>query len=86
MNFKALIPPLCAAAASLAPPANAQDKLTVFTWAGYEPPVFNESYVEAHPEGVDYAFMSDDQDGFTKVKAGYRPDIALNRPGFTGDC
>lgn len=76
MKIKALIPALTAAAVGLVLPAVAQDKLTVFTWSGYELPDFNKSYVDAHAEGVDYAFMSDDQEGFTKVKAGFKPDIA----------
>lgn len=58
------------------PPALAQDKLQYFTWSGYELPDFNKSFLEAHPDGVDISFFGDDDDAFTKVKAGFRPDIA----------
>ena len=33
-------------------PAAAQDKLSYFTWDGYELPDFNKSYVAAHPDAT----------------------------------
>lgn len=56
--------------------AQAQDKLNYFTWSGYELPEFNQSYLKAHPDGLDISLFGDDDDAFTKVKAGFRPDIA----------
>lgn len=60
----------------MAVPALAEDKLQYFTWSGYELPEFNKSFLDAHPDGVDVTMFGDDDDAFTKVKAGFRPDIA----------
>ncbi|TGV36193.1 spermidine/putrescine ABC transporter, partial [bacterium M00.F.Ca.ET.168.01.1.1] len=56
--------------------AFAADKLQYFTWSGYELPDFNKSFLTAHPDGVEATIFGDDDDAFTKVKAGFRPDIA----------
>src|SRR6266567_370458 len=56
--------------------AFAADKLQYFTWSGYELPDFNKSFLAAHPDGVEASIFGDDDDAFTKVKAGFRPDIA----------
>ncbi|TIO38460.1 MAG: spermidine/putrescine ABC transporter, partial [Mesorhizobium sp.] len=37
---------------------------------------FNKSFLTAHPDGVEATIFGDDDDAFTKVKAGFRPDIA----------
>jgi spermidine/putrescine transport system substrate-binding protein len=65
-----------ALAAAASASAAAADKLTYFTWSGYELPDFNKSFLEAHPDGVEASVFGDDDDAFTKVKAGFRPDIA----------
>ena len=57
-------------------PAAAADKLQYFTWSGYELPDFNKSFLAAHPDGVEATVFGDDDDAFTKVKAGFRPDLA----------
>ncbi|MDX7953829.1 ABC transporter substrate-binding protein [Lichenihabitans sp. Uapishka_5] len=70
---------LLGAAASLAfltLPAGAAEKLTYFTWSGYELPDFNQSFLAAHPGAVDASTFGDDDDAFTKVKAGFHPDLA----------
>lgn len=64
-----------AASAAFAP-ALAEDKLQYFTWSGYELPDFNKSFLAAHPDGVEATLFGDDDDAFTKVKAGFRPDVA----------
>src|SRR5262245_60305337 len=61
---------------SIAVPAHAQDKLQYFTWSGYELPDFNKSFLDAHPDAVEATLFGDDDDAFTKVKAGFRPDVA----------
>ena len=61
---------------STAIPAFAEDKLQYFTWSGYELPEFNKSFLAAHPDGVEASMFGDDDDAFTKVKAGFRPDVA----------
>jgi len=67
---------LALALAALVAPAQAGEKLTYFTWSGYELPDFNKSYIAAHPDALDVSMFGDDDDAFTKVKAGFRPDIA----------
>src|SRR5882672_7808567 len=62
--------------ASAATPAAAAEKLSYFTWSGYELPDFNKSFLAAHPDGVEATMFGDDDDAFTKVKAGFSPDIA----------
>ncbi|MQT11301.1 ABC transporter substrate-binding protein [Segnochrobactrum spirostomi] len=65
------------AAALGATPGQADDaKLTYFTWSGYELPDFNKSFLAAHPNGVEASTFGDDDDAFTKVKAGFSPDVA----------
>ena len=64
------------ALSSAALPALAQEKLQYFTWSGYELPEFNKSFLDAHPDGVEASLFGDDDDAFTKVKAGFRPDVA----------
>jgi len=63
-------------AASVVTPAAAADKLQYFTWSGYELSDFNKSFLTAHPDGVEATVFGDDDDAFTKVKAGFRPDLA----------
>ncbi|TXI01362.1 MAG: extracellular solute-binding protein [Rhizobium sp.] len=65
-----------ALALSLSLPASAADKLTYFTWSGYELPDFHKSFTTAHPDSVDISVFGDDDDAFTKVKAGFHPDLA----------
>lgn len=70
---------LAMTASVLAPvaPARAEDgRLTYLTWSGYEQPEYDEVYLKAHPGAVDISVFGDDDDAFTKLKAGFRPDIA----------
>lgn len=67
---------LAATMISIAGPALADGKLKYFTWSGYELPDFSKSFLAAHPDGVEYSMFGDDDDAFTKVKAGFRPDVA----------
>src|SRR5690242_2511502 len=57
-------------------PAAAQDKLSYFTWDGYELPDFHKSFEAAHPNSLDVSKFGDDDEAFTKVKAGFKPDLA----------
>jgi spermidine/putrescine transport system substrate-binding protein len=67
---------LSLAVSAVLAPAMAEDKLQYFTWSGYELPEFNKSFLAAHPDGVEATMFGDDDDAFTKVKAGFRPDVA----------
>lgn len=68
-----------ALALSLALPSLAQaedGKLSYLTWSGYELPEYDEAYLKAHPDAVTISVFGDDDDAFTKLKAGFRPDLA----------
>jgi len=56
--------------------APAADKLSYFTWSGYELPDFHKAYLKQHPEGVDITVFGDDDEALAKVKAGFHPDLA----------
>ena len=62
--------------AGLALPAAAEGPLTYFTWSGYELPDFHPGFTAAHPDAVEISVFGDDDDAFTKVKAGFHPDVA----------
>jgi spermidine/putrescine transport system substrate-binding protein len=62
--------------AGLALPAAAEGPLTYFTWSGYELPDFHPGFTAAHPDTVEISVFGDDDDAFTKVKAGFHPDLA----------
>lgn len=66
-----------AAAFSISPGRSlAADKLTYFTWSGYELPEFHKAFIDQHSDAVDISMFGDDDEAFTKVRAGFRPDIA----------
>lgn len=56
--------------------AEAGEKLLYMTWSGYELPEFHQAYLASHPEGIDVSLFGDDDEALTKVKAGFRPDVA----------
>jgi len=76
MKRKSILAGIALLAAGISFPALGQEKLQYFTWSGYELPEFNQSFLDAHPDGVEASMFGDDDDAFTKVKAGFRPDVA----------
>jgi len=40
--------------------------------------------VAAHPDALDVSKFGDDDEAFTKVKAGFKPDLAI--PATTRSC
>ena len=64
------------AGAELTVSAQASEKLVYMTWSGYELPEFHQAYLANHPEGIDASLFGDDDEALTKVKAGFRPDVA----------
>jgi len=73
-TLKVLCSAAMAALLTTASIAHADGKLTYFTWSGYELPEFSQSYLKAHPDSIEYSMFGDD--AFTKVKAGFHPDLA----------
>lgn len=65
------------AAFAIAPAAaQAQSKITYYTWDGYDLPVFHQAYLKEHSEGLNISVFGDDDEALAKVKAGFHPDIA----------
>ncbi len=56
-------------------PAQAEESLLVFEWSGYELPEFHPAYTAKHGVSPDFGFFADQQEAFTKVRAGYSPDL-----------
>ena len=50
--------------------------LQVFDWSGYEDPGFFADYVAAHGEPPAYTFFCDQEEAFTKLRAGFSADLA----------
>ena len=54
----------------------ADPDLIVFDWAGYEDPEFYTAYTEKHGDAPTYAFFSDEEEAFQKLRAGFVADAA----------
>jgi spermidine/putrescine-binding protein len=50
--------------------------LMVFTWSGYDIPEFAGSYIEKWGKMPSFALWGEEEEGFQKMRAGFRPDIA----------
>ncbi|HNB25360.1 MAG TPA: extracellular solute-binding protein [Alphaproteobacteria bacterium] len=61
---------------ALAAMALGQEQLNYFTWSGYEVPDLQKEFDAAHPGALQTTLFGDDDEAFTKVKAGFKPDIA----------
>ena len=59
----------------IAQPGRAADKLTVFTWGGYELPEFHTDYTAKHGHSPGFSLYADNDEAFQKVNAGYTPDF-----------
>ncbi len=53
----------------------ADDELLVFSWSGYEVPEMHQPYIDKHGRAPDFAFMAGSTEAFTKVQAGFNPDL-----------
>jgi spermidine/putrescine transport system substrate-binding protein len=61
--------------ASFAPIASAtEERLTFFTWGGYNDPNFLGSYIAKHGGEPNYALFGDEDEAFNKMRAGFTPD------------
>ena len=67
---------VAAAAVLAATQAGAADgQLVVLDWAGYDDPELYKSYVEKHG-APQFSLYGDDEEGFQKLRAGYKADVA----------
>ncbi len=58
------------------PAAGAASTLSYFTWGGYDDPALRTAYTAKYGAGPRYTFFSSTDEGFTKLKAGFRADVA----------
>lgn len=56
--------------------ALAGDGLTVFDWSGYEDPALHALYTAKYNAEPDFAFFGDEEEGFQKLRSGFKADIA----------
>ena len=62
--------------ASTAGPANAADpELIILDWGGYDDPNFFSDYVDKYGDVPSYSFFSDVEEGFQKLRAGFKADL-----------
>ena len=54
----------------------ADKELTIFDWSGYEDENFFPAYKSKHGDVPTYAFFGDEEEAFTKLKSGFKADIA----------
>ncbi len=56
-------------------PVRAGEQLAILSWSGYDIPELAPAYYAKHGK-PDFTLMASDNEGFEKVRAGYRPDLA----------
>ena len=54
----------------------ADPDLTVFTWAGYDIAAFAGSYIARYGKLPSFSLWGEEEEGFQKMRAGFKPDIA----------
>jgi spermidine/putrescine-binding protein len=57
-------------------PAQAEENVTFFTWAGYELPEFVPAYIDKHGGPPNYTLFGEEEEALQKMRAGFTPDIA----------
>lgn len=76
-TFTASAPVLAIALTLAAGAARAADpELVVFDWAGYEDPEFYVSFTDKYGDTPTYAFFSDEEEAFQKLRSGFQADAA----------
>lgn len=63
--------------------ANAQQNLEVLSWSGYDIPEMAPAFFAAQG-APSFSLMGSDEEGFQKVRAGYRPDLAHHTSFIVG--
>lgn len=59
-------------------PAKAQaDRLTVFTWEGYEDDGLHQSYLDQHGASPSFTFFGDEEEAFAKIRTGFNVDVSM---------
>lgn len=63
--------------------AYADSELTILSWSGYDIPEMAPSYFAEHG-APNFTLMGSDEEGFQKVRAGFRPDLAHHTSFIVG--
>ncbi len=63
--------------------SSAQQNLQVLSWSGYDIPDMAPAFFAAHG-APSFSLMGSDEEGFQKVRAGYRPDLAHHTSFIVG--
>lgn len=56
--------------------ARAEDQATYYTWSGYDVPEFMPGYVEKYGATPNMPIFAEEEEAFTKLRAGYQVDVA----------
>ena len=63
--------------------AHAAGGLTILSWSGYDIPDMAPSYYDKH-DSPEFTLMGSDEEGFQKVRAGFRPDLGHHTSFIVG--
>lgn len=64
-------------------PAAAEGELAILSWSGYDIPEMAPDFYKAHGK-PSFTLMGSDEEGFQKVAAGFRPDLAHHTSFIVG--
>ena len=64
--------------------AKAAEQAIYFTWAGFDLPEFYPAYIEKYGEPPQTPLFADNEETFTKMRAGYQVDVTHPCSGMTG--
>jgi spermidine/putrescine transport system substrate-binding protein len=56
--------------------ARAEDQATYYTWSGYDVPEFMPGYVEKYGTTPNLPIFAEEEEAFTKLRAGYQVDVS----------
>ena len=54
-----------------------EDHPVFFTWGGYDEPEFMVHYTEKYGREPNYSFFADEDEAFSKMRAGYEPHVTF---------
>lgn len=57
--------------------AASDDHPVFFTWGGYDSPEFTQHYRDKYGGDPVYSFFADEEEAFTKMRAGFTPDLTF---------
>ncbi len=64
--------------------ARADSGCTVFTWAGYDDPMFFQPFLKKHGAAPSFAIFGEGEEGLQKLRAGFTADVAHPCTSYVG--